>query len=325
MLEVSLQGTRLRIGERCYVSFQRTLRIPDDGQDYPLPPGLGPFPIERVADYVDRVPPAWRERGGVFIPMYQREALWLGLGGARWKPNAIKIGVGGINAVSGLSWDEMLHDDPQDYVVCPNQPWLDGINTGAGSVRQFVAMPLGGGYTVEAQLTGREEVGGIQLLAFEPIPSRFPDQPPPEPETGVIHESVHMMAPVEMGLGAGGHIVQKIYPDPYGVDTWDPDNRGDVFVHLVNSAQYRAITGKEPPPTPIDARTYTERGYPWFAWHDEIETDLPPAPPLVEVKTVRERDDELGVADQDEPGFAVDPDSIVDLYPSGRRTDPPRQ
>ena len=30
------------------ISFQRTLRIPDDGKDYPLPPGLGQFPMKHV-------------------------------------------------------------------------------------------------------------------------------------------------------------------------------------------------------------------------------------------------------------------------------------
>ena len=32
------------------ISFQRTLRIPDDGRDYPLPPGLGCFPLRHVDD-----------------------------------------------------------------------------------------------------------------------------------------------------------------------------------------------------------------------------------------------------------------------------------
>ena len=46
------------------VSFQRTLRIPDDGSVYPLPPGLGEFPIHRVEDHAERVPEPWREHGG---------------------------------------------------------------------------------------------------------------------------------------------------------------------------------------------------------------------------------------------------------------------
>lgn len=32
-------------------SLIRTLRIPDNGETYPLPPGLGAFPVRHVADY----------------------------------------------------------------------------------------------------------------------------------------------------------------------------------------------------------------------------------------------------------------------------------
>jgi hypothetical protein len=166
MLNVRIDQHRARIGEHFSLSFQRTVRIPDDGRVYPLPPGLGAFPIQRVEDYRERVPTSWRESGGVFIPIYQREALWLGFGGVTWKPNAVKVGVGQINAVSGGRWDEWLHDAPQDYLVCPDQPWLDGINAGDGFIRQFVAMPLGLGYTVEAQISGAEAFGGVQLLVF---------------------------------------------------------------------------------------------------------------------------------------------------------------
>ena len=40
----------------------------------------------------------------------------------------------------------------QNYVSLPKQLWLDGINCGDGYVRQFVAMPLGKGYTVEVKI-----------------------------------------------------------------------------------------------------------------------------------------------------------------------------
>ena len=52
-----------------------------------------------------------------------------------WNPNAVKISVGLINAVSGETANPVLHADPQDYLVCPEQPWLDGIHTGQGAVR----------------------------------------------------------------------------------------------------------------------------------------------------------------------------------------------
>ena len=95
---------------------------------------------------------------------------------------AIKIYVGGVNAVSGEPAREtevtmmrrlkllQRKKSIQDYVVTPKQLWLDGIANADGTVRQFVAMPLGKGYTVEAQITGEEVIGGLQ---FEIVPSKF--------------------------------------------------------------------------------------------------------------------------------------------------------
>jgi hypothetical protein len=304
MLKVTVSRDSVKVGERFAVSFQRTLRIPDDGRVYPLPPGLGSFPIHPVEEYADRVPAAWRERGGVFIPMYQREALWLGFDAAYWKPNAVKVGIGRVNAVSGEAWDEDLHAEPQDYVVCPDQPWLDGINAGDGSIRQFVAVPLGSGYTVEGQLTGKEEIGGIQLLVFEPRPGLFPDEPPPEPEleTGIFFEALQPpSAPAgEMGLGAGGKMKQKIYPDPHGIDTWDRSSYGSLFVHIANSEQYRDITGLEPPPTPVSAQVYSAYGFPWFDLYDETLGDVAAPEKLSKVKSIHDTDVERGNATEDD-------------------------
>ena len=95
------------------------------------------------------------------------------------KPFAIKIFVGGVNAVSGETMQESpasimrrltkisKDESVQDYVVPPKQLWIDGIANEKGSVRQFVAMPLGSGYSVEAQITGKEVTGGLQ---FQVIP-----------------------------------------------------------------------------------------------------------------------------------------------------------
>jgi hypothetical protein len=137
------------------------LRIPDDGKTYPLPPGLGHFPV-RVIDRADtRVPQHMRERGGFLIPMYQREALWIYFYG---ETSAVQVAVGGVNAVTGRPWRERLSARPQNYVVAPSQPWLDGINAGKGYIRQFVAMPLGKGYTVEEQVTARPSSAGCSFV-----------------------------------------------------------------------------------------------------------------------------------------------------------------
>lgn len=92
------------------------------------------------------------------------------------KPFAIKVYLGGVNGISGepmvpniATYLKQKSGAPrkQDYVVVPSQPWLDGIATRPGLVKQFVAMPYGSGYSVEQQVTGVEVVGGLQ---FEIIP-----------------------------------------------------------------------------------------------------------------------------------------------------------
>lgn len=53
---VRIVGDGLVIGDtRVQIRFMRTLRIPETGT-YPLPPGMGLFPLRRVADYGDAVP-----------------------------------------------------------------------------------------------------------------------------------------------------------------------------------------------------------------------------------------------------------------------------
>jgi hypothetical protein len=93
-------------------SSQRTLRIPDDGKIYPLPAGFGRFPLRHVDDYKDTVPAPWTERGGVLMPMYQSEALWIRFS-TRY-PFAVKVAAGKINAVTGDPWSRDLQADPQD-------------------------------------------------------------------------------------------------------------------------------------------------------------------------------------------------------------------
>ncbi len=280
-LTVTLERDRVCMGERVVVSFQRTLRIPDDGRAYPLPPGLGRFPIRSCADYRNRLPDAWR--GDFFVPMHRREALWIGFDGTWWKPSAVKVGIGGVNAVSGDRWDEDLCADPQNYLVVPDQPWLDGINSGDGSVRQFVAVPMGAGLTVEAQLTDEERVGGVQLLVFEPKPGRFPDEAPSSRNTSSI-----AAVPQVMGIGVGGTIRQKIYPDSYGIDTWNPFRRGSFRLHHISAADFRVITRENMPSTPVDAAAYTAAGLPWFELYDENAGDIAPAKPLARTKSIRE-------------------------------------
>lgn len=322
MLPVDVSANTIRIGERFALSLYRTLRVPDDGNTYPLPPGLGTFPLFRVEDYRDRLPPELLEQGGAFLPVYQREALWLGFHGARWKPNAVIVAAGGINVLTGDEDSGRLSGSPQNYLVCPDQPWLDGIHASAGSIRQFVAMPLGLGYTVEAALSGAETRGAIKVTIFEPKPGRFPDAPPPRHDDGPMR----LASPGggRMGLGAGGAIRQKIYPDAYGLDTWDPANSGAILIHLVDSARFQEITGSAPPPTPVDARTYTEHGLPWLDLYDESRGDIGPADAFLDVKTIAARDAELGAAAEDGHSLSIPESQVRKISPDTSGSGPRR-
>ncbi|TFY61138.1 hypothetical protein EVJ58_g4686 [Rhodofomes roseus] len=152
------------------IQFQRTIRVPDNNKVQALPPNMGAFEVYNVADFADRLPKSVVSKGGVFIAMYQREAMWISFSHpyGTGQHHAVKVSVGGVNALTGKPQD-MYSEGHQDYLAINNnsgQLWLDGICTAPGIVQQFVAMPLGHGYTVEGQVTGKEDVGGMQLDVF---------------------------------------------------------------------------------------------------------------------------------------------------------------
>jgi hypothetical protein len=282
MKAVQIVNDRIQVSERLVISFQRTLRIPDDGQVYPLPPTLGFFPIRRAVDFPSSLPEEWTiDRQdlsrGIFIPMYQSEAMWIAFEAAAWKPNAVKVGVGRINALTGEEWSDHLTNNPQNYIVCPEQPWLDGFNISEKTVRQFIAAPLGDGETVESQISGEEKYGGIQILVFEPVMGLFPDNPPAltaEAIPSAFAAPTLQKTGMEFGLAAGGKVAQKIYPDPHGLPTWEGKPSAEFQVWLVNGALFSKITGEIPPPSPVSARDYSQAGLPWFEWYDEDRKSL---------------------------------------------------
>ena len=289
----------------CRIGFLRTLRIPDDNRSYPLPPGLSRFPLDHVDDYAERVPEAWGSHGGVFLPMHQAEAMWIDFESTY--PMAVKIAAGKINAVTGEGWSNSLSDDPsQDYLVLPDQPWLDGFYAGEGLIRQFVAMPLGEGFTAEEQLTGAAEHGGVQIVVYpmkasvyERLRSRRLHMAPDiEPAMSVM-----ACALPSMGLAPGGLMEQDIYEDEHGIHAWDASTRSRCFVHLLNSLQYLHVTGSVPPTRPPSAREYTEAGLPWFEYYAADRKALAGAGKLLDLDSVAAKKVKLGkgVLEANEP------------------------
>ena len=251
----------------CNISFERTLRIPDDNQSYPLPPGMDTFPLEHVDDYPN-LPATYQKRGGVFLPMYQSEAMWISFDGNY--PCAVKIAAGKINAVSGEQWSEGLNHSKQDYIVSSDQPWLDGFNVSDGMIRQFVAMPLGQGYTAEEQLTSEAEFGGLQIAVY-PMKAELYQKLRDSRSLPYqqIRNLVFECRDAPMGLAPGGLMKQEIEKDEYGADAWDIENGTRCFIHIVNSEQYQHITGALPPHQPMTAQDYDFEDLPWFDYYSE--------------------------------------------------------
>ncbi len=309
---------------RLTIDLQRTLRIPDDDRTYPLPPGLGSFPLRHVDDFAERVPAQWLKRGGILLPMYQAEAMWLNFSTSDIDrrgsyPFAIKIAAGKIDAVSGESWADGLGRDPQRYLVAPEQPWLDGYCVEQGLIRQFVAMPLGSGYSAEEQLTGKAEHGGLQIEVFpmkrEVFERRFPERE--WHETGVFGGGVRycLSAPCsapDMGLAPGGRMTQEIYDDPYELSDWDTQHGSRCFVHLANSLVWRAITGQQAPHVPPTAEEYQRAGLPWFDYYDDAATAVEGSKALAGLKSVAALGQQKGDAPLPE-NQSVTPETILQL------------
>ncbi len=331
---VVIDKDRIRVGRFFSIAFRRTLRVSEDGKDYPLPPGFRkPFPIFRVQDYADKVPQHWLQDGGFFIPMHQREAMYLEFSGFKWHPSAAKVAVGNINAVTGEELTDPIRPHKQDYIVIPDQKWLDGINSQQGRVRQFVAMPLGKGYTIEEQVTDEARFGGIQIGVYEAREGLFPDEDPQalqrrlkelaaREEARKQRKHVQLMpAPMympaiprerrpeedfEMGLAAGGSIRQQIFEDQYGYQTWDEQSLVRLTIRIVDTVTFKHITGRDAPPTPVSAEHYTKAGLPWLRYYVEHAPTVGPSGILARIRGIRQLDRIKGIqATTAEPAIQI--------------------
>ncbi|APA14257.1 hypothetical protein sscle_12g090270 [Sclerotinia sclerotiorum 1980 UF-70] len=163
-----------------YVSFGRTVRVPDNGIEYPQLPDLGKIPLYSIRKYASKLSSDIVVKGGAFIPIRRSEAFWLNFHSHSEHPFAIKIYVDGINIISGetksaTQQNYKVNNCKQDYIVVPGQHWFDGIPNADGKVTQFPTAPV---YSVipprnnsgsnVAQISCSDSSAGIQ---FEIIPT----------------------------------------------------------------------------------------------------------------------------------------------------------
>ena len=285
------------------IDFQRTLRLPDDGKEHYLPPGFGSFPLRHTEDYNLGARSSLKARGGVIMPIFQADALWINFSpmvedyDSIEYPIAVKIGTGKVCAVSGNSWSDRLIKKNQNYIVVPDQPWLDGYNTGDGVVRQFVAAPLVDGVTVEEQVAGTNDVGGIQIQAY-PLKRSAYDKLNKEANRAGEGVQICYSMSIEpesfMGLSAGGQMRQEIYEDEHAAADWDKSVSDRCFVTIANAAQWMEITGEEPPMTQVSASDYSNAGLPWFEYYDADKETIKSAAALGKIKSFQQAYGEKG-------------------------------
>ncbi|KAF5531759.1 integral membrane protein [Fusarium mexicanum] len=291
----------IEIDDLC-VSFERTIRVPDNESLNRLPPSLGKFPLFKTDDVGDKFPVSMAEKGGVFIPMYQREGMCVSFESE--KRYAIKIFAGNVNVISG---EPRMPDATlacrrpglpsqnkfiQDYVVTP-PPRIDGVVAKSQETAcfQFEVTRLDR-HEVEERainiivmaLTGKPFAMKIANHAFiKDIQQKihdlegFPvdkqrlifrgemlqdglllcDYGIEEPETGQA----------EMVFPLGGVIRQNIVNIPKGL--FQESNAVSFNVQILNSATFTAITGRDPPSTPVSAAVYQELGLPFYDLYEE--------------------------------------------------------
>ena len=253
---------------RLVLDFQRTLRIPGGEPEIPRLPSHGRYPLYTVDSFAHRVPRHWADSGGAILPMYQSEAMWLSFRPAysvahqAFYPFAIKIRVGGVDAVRGKGWSEGVHQWPQDFLVINDHCWLGGYHDERQGVQQFVAMPLGSGYLPQGPQGIGDSSGCLEIVVYPmeggAFAMRYPRNPWPgrleDPSVGMKDslaanrehrgdQDVLQRQPVEEGL--------------FPLDDWDRECPGRYTLHLANSLHWCAITGSPPPVAP--SRFHTDR------------------------------------------------------------------
>lgn len=249
------------------IRFKRTIRVPDDGTIRGQPVDLGSFPILKTEDFEATLPKAMLAKGGLLMPMLQREAMFISF--ETMKPLrpaisklpspvmeensfALRILTGGVNTISGVACGA-ARTQQQDYLIVPLQRRLDGYVAKEGdAMRQFVAMPLGSGYSVESQVTG-VELGGLQLecvprLICEVLFGLVGTEKPKVPLDV-------MRTPQELGLTSGQSLVMTPVEGAVREHPWDWDEAENCILEWRDGTKHDDGPGiVESPKPPMFSR-----------------------------------------------------------------------
>lgn len=139
-----------------------------------LPPHKGVFKEFLVADYF--CPPEW-SKDGVFVRVEEDQPLWIDL---RMNPACACLpSVQRLNPVTGEPADlegGLKKDPKQNYLVLPQQMWLDGYPNN-GKVYQFVVTKEGAGLAV-SEFVLPKHMQDSHAMGFAFYAPKVPPTPP---------------------------------------------------------------------------------------------------------------------------------------------------
>jgi hypothetical protein len=239
VIPVEIRAERVYVSPRLSISIQRAEYLRAFEKEPPH--NLGALPLHRVSDYSQVLPATWDKEAGIFVPLLPDEALWLGFSGTSERPNAVRIYLDDINAVTGKPSPPDFHPSMQDYLVCPPQLHWDGARTG-GTVEPFAA-PL---------LTRNPGIfKTLRVMVYEPLPGisfrkrELPARGIPVPLQSASRDSASQEFPA-------------VIADPYGRETWDERSGRTLCVQFVEPVLYASVTGKAAP-QPADRKAVFTR------------------------------------------------------------------
>ncbi|MGC4960856.1 hypothetical protein [Gordonia sp. DT101] len=253
-----------------YIEFVRTLRVPDYDTTHPLPPGLGSFDLLSGGHLGPRIHSTGWHTADVLLPMWQSEAAWVNF--ASVYPFLVRIGVGGVNAVTGQAFSDDPDFDAEDYFEVPNQPRLDGFRTDASTVRQFVAVPAADGQSTTEHVADADD--GTVRIEVIPLRGELWEARRIDPNRC----SAEMVPEVDawgasltgsMGLSAAGSLTRSIATPVEPRENWHPTARSGAVLRIVNSVAWKELTGGEPHHPPLTINEYRRHRFPWFEWYDD--------------------------------------------------------
>ncbi|HEX2222445.1 MAG TPA: hypothetical protein VHK06_07950 [Candidatus Limnocylindria bacterium] len=219
---------------RLYVSFQRTAQAE---RSETQPASYGASPVAAAPPHL---------AADVLVPVHEDEALWLGLepveAGA---PVALRVEVTApeqLDAVTGQPPAGDMRRAPQNYLVCPPQRAMDGVQHGPHRARQFVR---------RARSEAFQEVTSLRLTTIpgqsrKPLPGAAAPRPLRAP----------LDARSRSSDGASIGVPQTIAPDPYQPAEWKLTDAASATVLLVDPGTWSDLTGRPAPPPRTDDDRY---------------------------------------------------------------------